>query len=104
MITTQQLEELARRIGEGLPARRVVLFGSYAAGAATSDSDVDLLVVAETRLPRRKRFGAVRRLLVDFPAAFDIVVETPEEFERTRSVVNTVAYLATKNGRVLYEG
>lgn len=104
MITTQQLEELARRIGEGFPARRVVLFGSHAAGAATSDSDVDLLVVAETRLPRRKRYGAVRRMLADFPAAFDIFVETPEEYDRSCSVVNTVAYLAAKNGRVLYEG
>lgn len=104
MITTRQLEELARRIGEVLPARRVVLFGSHAAGVATGDSDVDLLVVADTLLPPRQRYAAVRRILADVPAAFDIVVETPEEYERSCSVVNTVAYLATKNGRVLYEG
>lgn len=38
------------RFSRRLP-HRVVLFGSYAQGTATDDSDVDLLVIAETRPP-----------------------------------------------------
>ena len=104
MVSMNQIEELGRRIGREFPARRVVLFGSYAGGVPSDDSDVDLLVVAETALPPRKRYGAVRRLVADYPAAFDIIVKTPEEYGRSRSVVNTIVYFAEKSGRVLYEG
>ena len=103
MVTMNQIEELARRIGREFHARKVVLFGSHARGAAADDSDVDLLVVAETSLPPRKRYAAVRRLVADYPAAFDIVVKTPEEYARWRSVVNHVVYFADKSGSVLYE-
>jgi predicted nucleotidyltransferase len=103
MVTMAQIEELGQRIGREFHADRVVLFGSYARGVPTDDSDVDLLVVAETSLPPRKRYAAVRRLLADYPAAFDIIVKTPEEYTRWRSVVNTVVHFAEKTGRVLYE-
>ena len=103
MVRMDQIEELGRRIGREFDADRVVLFGSYALGSATDDSDVDLLVVAQTSLPPRKRYAAVRRMLADYPAAFDIVVKTPDEYARWRSVVNHVVYFAEKSGRVLYE-
>ena len=103
MVTMSQIEELVRRIGRQLHPERIVLFGSYASGQATEDSDVDLLVVAETALPPPERYGAVRRLAADFPAAFDIIVKTPEEYARWRSVVNHIVYFADKYGRVLYE-
>ena len=98
-----QIEELSRRTGREFDAERIVLFGSHAAGTATNDSDVDLLVVAETSLPPRKRYSAVRRLVADYPAAFDIIVKTPDEHARSRSVVNTIVYFAEKTGRVLDE-
>jgi len=103
MITISQIEELGRRIGRDFNADKVVLFGSYADGVATNDSDVDLLVVARTSLPPRKRYAAVRRLVADYPASFDIIVKTPDEYARWRSVVNHVVYFADKSGKVLYE-
>lgn len=103
MVTVQQIEELTRRIREGLDPERIVLFGSYARGDASEHSDVDLLVVAETSLPPHERFGTVRRLLADYAASFDIIVKTPEEYARWRSVVNHIVYFADKHGKVLYE-
>lgn len=103
MINTKQIQNLGQQIGQRLPAERVVLFGSYAQGQPTEDSDVDLLVVARTALPPSQRYAAVRQLLADYPAAFDIVVKTPEEFERWRSVVNHIVYFADKYGKVLYD-
>ena len=103
MVGINQIEELGQRIGREFDAERVVLFGSYAEGTATEDSDVDLLVVADTPLPPRRRYGAVRRLVADCPAAFDIIVKTPDEYARLRTVVNTIVYFAEKAGRVLYE-
>ncbi|MBN1506877.1 MAG: nucleotidyltransferase domain-containing protein [Sedimentisphaerales bacterium] len=103
MVAMNQIEELGCRIGEEFGARKVVLFGSYARGMASADSDIDLLVVAETSLPPNERYGAVRRIVADCPAAFDIIVETPDEYDRWRSVVNHIVYFADKYGRVLYE-
>ena len=103
MVTQYQIQEIAEKIGDKLPAERVVLFGSYAQGEASEDSDIDLLVVAKTSLPPNQRYAAVRRLLADYPAAFDIVVKTPEEYERWRSVVNHIVSFADKYGKVLYD-
>ena len=103
MVAMNKIEEFGRRVGRQFGAERVILFGSYVEGSATEDSDIDLLVVAETSLPANKRDAAVRRLLADVPAAFDIIVKTPDEYNRWRSVVNHVVYLADKYGRVIYE-
>ena len=103
MVALNDIEQFGKRIGEQFGAEKVILFGSHAEGTATEDSDVDLLVVAETSLPPRKRYGAVRRLVANVPASFDIVVKTPDEYARQRSVVNDIVYFADKYGRVLYE-
>jgi len=42
MVTMNKIEEFGRRIGSEFDAERVILFGSYAQGAATEDSDVDI--------------------------------------------------------------
>lgn len=103
MIGTSVLEEIVERIVEEFSPEKIILFGSYARGEATEDSDVDLLVVAATDLPQHERFPAVRRLLADFPVAFDIVVKTPREYRSRRTVVNHIVYFAEKYGKVVYE-
>lgn len=104
MITTQQLEEIGRKIAGEFGADRIILFGSHAAGAQRTESDIDLLVVAKTSLPQHKRYGAVRRLLSKYPAAFDIIVKTPEEYQRALRTVNSIVYFAEKTGKILYAG
>ncbi len=103
MIGTEQIAEIIDRIVQELAPEKIILFGSHARGDAREDSDVDLLVVAETALPLRDRFPAVRRLLADFPAAFDVFWKTPDEYHRWRNMVNHVVYFAEKYGRVVYE-
>lgn len=45
MVTMDQIEDVGRQIAERFSPERVILFGSYADGEPTEDSDVDLLVV-----------------------------------------------------------
>jgi predicted nucleotidyltransferase len=103
MISDEQIIEIVSRIARRLDPEKIILFGSYATGAAREDSDLDLLVVADTDLPRRERFPAVRGLLADYPAAFDVFWKTPAEYRRLRGVVNHVVYFAEKYGKVVYE-
>ena len=103
MISREQLEQVVERLVERLSPEKIILFGSYVRGDAREDSDVDLMVVAETDLPVQDRFPKARRLLAEFPAAFDIFWKTPEEYRRWRNVVNHVVYFAEQYGRIVYE-
>jgi predicted nucleotidyltransferase len=52
MVNEQEIEKVATRLGKEIDAYQVILFGSYARGKASENSDVDLMVVAESELPR----------------------------------------------------
>jgi len=66
------LQKIVRRIAQSLRPRQIVLFGSYAYGRSTPDSDVDRLVVMETSAPPAERYLAVSRLLRPRPFPVDI--------------------------------
>ena len=97
------MRDVIDRIRDSFHPEKIILFGSYATGEPTEESDVDLLIVADTDLSVKDRFPAVSRLLGDFPAAFDVILKTPEEYERTKSVVNHIVYFADKYGKTVYE-
>jgi uncharacterized protein len=103
MVAMNEIEEFGKRIGLEFGAERVILFGSYVNGTITRDSDIDLLVVADTSLSPSERYSAVRRLVADVPCSFDIIVKTPNEYIRWRNVVNNIVYFANKYGKILYE-
>ena len=45
MITEAQIQAVVARIVEGYRPDRIILFGSYAYGTPTEDSDLDLLIL-----------------------------------------------------------
>ena len=97
------LKVIVSRLRESFNPERIILFGSQATGNADKDSDIDLLVVASTELAPQKRFPAASRALRGLPYAFDVIVKTPQEYERWRKVVNHIVYFADKYGRIIYE-
>ncbi|WP_218252137.1 nucleotidyltransferase domain-containing protein [Candidatus Magnetobacterium casense] len=97
------LMEITRRIATMFDPERIILFGSYAGGTATSDSDIDLMIVMRTSEMPHKRAVSIRRILRDIDIPKDIVVRTPEEFEQFKDIVGTLIYPAAHRGRVLYE-
>ena len=56
------LREGVDRLKTSLPLRRVVLFGSYAAGRHTVASDIDLLVIYSGE-PRPDAYALTKRIL-----------------------------------------
>jgi len=103
-ITPQLLSEAARRIRSVTDAKLIVLFGSRARGDFRPDSDLDILVVAESELPRWKRPTPIRRALAGLFPAKDIVVYTPNEVEEWKNVPNAFVTTVLREGKVLYEG
>ena len=91
------------RIVEELDPDRIVLFGSFAHGTATPDSDVDLLVIMETDATNPERSWSVSRLLIPRPFPVDILVKTPAEIERALAKGDFFVREILVRGRVLYE-
>lgn len=97
------LSTAVQRIVETLHPEKVILFGSYAYGRPTPNSDVDLLVVMETPMPDRDRYLAVCRLLRPRPFPVDILVRTPQEIARALAKGDSFIQDITSQGKVLYE-
>jgi predicted nucleotidyltransferase len=94
--------ELCRRIVELVHPVKIILFGSYASGDATADSDLDLLVIQDRVESKRRASVALWRALRDIPLSKDIVVATPEEYDFYRHEPGSVMRTASEKGVVLY--
>lgn len=96
------LEELVRRVrAVGCPTK-IVLFGSRARGTPRADSDLDLLIIEESDLPRYRRSPRYYHALAGVFPSKDIVVYTPAEIEAWAQVTNAFVTTALREGIVLY--
>ena len=103
MITEEQIQAVVQRIVEGYAPDRIILFGSYAYGTPTEDSDLDLLVVKSgVGAGREARGLAVRRLVRGLGIPMDVLVRTPEETQRAAAARFSIEGQAIHEGRVLY--
>ena len=103
MIGKDTIETAARRLAESFSPEKIILLGSQARGTADEHSDVDLLVICSFSGKRRNLMVEMDRALRGLGIARDIIVLTPEEYERDRMIAGTVARPASIEGRVLYE-
>ena len=85
---------------------RIYLFGSYAWGTPTDESDYDLCVVVETsdeKKTNRSRKGRNALLDVICRRGIDLIVYTLAEFERATSHPSTLASPIKSKGVLLYD-
>lgn len=101
-VTDQLLEEVVRRVLLVGSPHKIVVFGSRARGDARPDSDLDLLVIEDSDLPRYQRSPRYYHALAGLFPAKDILVYTPEEVKEWSEVPNAFVTAALREGRVLY--
>ena len=102
-ITSRTIKSVARTIVDGMHPEKIVLFGSRARRTQSTDSDVDLLVVVNSELPRRQRTRKVYSLFKPYPCAMDILVYTPEEVAQWKDTPASLVAQILSCGKVLYE-
>ena len=102
-VTPELLDDVVQRILDVGSPRRIVLFGSRARGDARRNSDLDLLIIEDSELPRYRRPPRYLRALVGVFPAKDIVVWTPAEVNAWRDLPNAFITSALREGRTLYE-
>jgi predicted nucleotidyltransferase len=103
LVNEELLKIAVKRLADNFHPAKIILFGSQAKGTADNRSDVDLLVICSIKGARREKMVAMDRSLRGLGLARDIVLLTPEEFERDRFILGTIIRPAWQEGRVLYE-
>lgn len=97
-----EIGDMVEKIVASFSPERIILFGSYAYGKITSDSDVDLLVIMETDLPSVERQRQISRLLRPRRFPLDIIVKNPVEIQKSRRRVDPFMNEILDKGIVLY--
>jgi len=95
---------MVKKIIEISHPEKIILFGSYAKGTESRDSDIDLLIVKDKIESKIKETLKIRRSLKNFVIPKDIILITKEDFEYySKEWINSIFAEARRYGRVLYE-
>ena len=102
MVTREDIQATCDDIVREFAPLQVILFGSYAYGAPTEDSDVDLLVVMD--IPESETRGQASQIYQRIPRRFpmDVLVRSPEEIAYRISYNDWFLREITEKGEVLY--
>ena len=104
MIRDKDIKELIHEIVQLVDPEQIILFGSYATGNATEDSDVDLFIVKDSILPRHKRARQIRQAISSrFPFPKDLIFYTPAEIEEWSRVPQSFTARVVATGKIMYE-
>jgi len=102
MVAINQIKKFGGQIGEQFGAECVILFGSYAKGSATADSDVDLLVIGPFRGRSVDKSVEIRmNLRPHFPV--DILIKTSKKVCQLIKMGDCFIQEILEKGKVLYE-
>jgi predicted nucleotidyltransferase len=100
--TPKQIQGVCDQIVRWFHPERIILFGSYAYGNPSPDSDVDLLVVMQYEGSSREQAAKIRSL-IDTPVALDLLVRTPEQISERLAMGDFFLSDITTQGKVIYE-
>lgn len=102
MLTEQLLQQIVQRIVEVAHPRQIILFGSAARGDMGPHSDVDLLIVIDAPVHRRRLAQDIYCHLVGVGFAVDVVVVTVEDLQRYKDHPGMVIRPALAEGKTIY--
>jgi uncharacterized protein len=103
MISKETIDEVKNRLIKTYAPVAIYLFGSYAWGTPTEDSDLDLLIVvdkSDEKSYRRPIPG--QRALFGLGISKDMIIYTKDEFEKYSNDITTLCYKIKKDGELLY--
>lgn len=101
-VALDDIKAIVEQIVSRFHPEKVILFGSYAYGEPTPDSDVDLLVIMETEGNPLRTAGNISAA-IDHPFPLDILVMTPSYFAESLAEKDIFETQVVTKGLVLYE-
>jgi predicted nucleotidyltransferase len=102
MVTARQIESVVDEIARRFKPQQVILFGSYAYGTPTEDSDVDLLVVKRHRGHTADAACRIRTPL-EVHFSMDLLVRSPAAIRRRLALGDYFISDIVNKGIILHE-
>ena len=102
VVSMDVIRSVAKQIAARFRPERIILFGSYAHGRPSPDSDVDILVVMDTTLREAEQAMRICRE-IEYHFGLDLIVRTPATLARRLALGDSFLREATDRGVVLYE-
>lgn len=84
-------------------AKKAIVFGSYARGEADVNSDLDLIIVADTTADWFNRYRAFPGVYNIWRGGIDMLIYTPEELEKMLAGGRAFIEDALREGVTIYE-
>jgi len=101
------IKKAVQFIREKISPDKIYLFGSYAKGSPTENSDLDFFIIKDSNLPRPKRaaplYSIGKSKSLGVPIGVDFIVYTPKEYAESKKELNSIASEVTRTGKLLYE-
>jgi predicted nucleotidyltransferase len=101
LISVAEIRERVRAHARGGRVIRAIVFGSFARGDADASSDIDLVLIEPTSDSFVER-GLRHLALFDLGVGVDLLVYTPEEYERLQREKNPLIERIESEGVTLY--
>lgn len=98
----QEIKSITDQIIKNYKPEKIILFGSCARGNPTESSDIDLLIVKQTKKNRLERTKEVF-LFVDHTLPFEPIILTPQEVKSRYQANDYFLQDALKEGEVIYD-
>lgn len=90
-------------ISSSLNAEKIILFGSYAKGTNTEESDIDICIITEEKRRKLEMLRMLRRALFKFVAKpVDLLIYNHEEFEERAVGLKSIEREIKEQGISLY--
>ena len=99
----ERIEILKTKIVEFAHPDKIILFGSHAQGTASADSDVDLLVIGPSDVPRGEREVRLRVALFGSDLPYDLIALTSAEVEARQRIKGPFIAEILSNGKIICE-
>lgn len=101
----EEIEILKNQFVKTLNPLRIYLFGSFANGTATKDSDFDFYIMVDNSTKDLiDATHKARSSIINFQKRpVDIVVGTKEKYERRKNTIFNIENEVMKKGKLIYE-
>lgn len=95
------IEEIKQIIVDNISPESIILFGSYANGDFTKDSDVDICILVNEKKGLRNISKKLYSLLINMNIPIDLIVVNSGEFNKNKNNKNLI-YNDIAKGKLIY--
>jgi predicted nucleotidyltransferase len=104
LVTTEKVQAVVQQLIKAARPKKIILFGSYARGEVTRDSDLDVLVITrdDVESPGSESVR-LRKAVSDINMPMDILVVPNSRFQALREKIGLIYREVEHRGKVVYE-